>query len=135
MVARLNRVKAKRRPCEHEISGLQTLAETTEITAKPLRGLRRTTGHGPQGSSLTSGQQNGDQAPLSICECTWRVLDPNGSSVVAKLVESLGGLDKRPEGAQGGGSLAAFPRSYAGIPSATLADGETVRSQFLSLRH
>lgn len=54
MVARLNRVQAKRRPCEHEISRLQTLAETTEITAKPLKGLRRTTGHGPQGSSLNA---------------------------------------------------------------------------------
>jgi hypothetical protein len=47
MVARLNRVQAKRPPCEHEISGLQSVAETTEITAKPLKDLPSTTGHGP----------------------------------------------------------------------------------------
>jgi hypothetical protein len=43
MVAPLNRVQAKRRPCEHEISGLQSLAETVEITAKPLERLRALT--------------------------------------------------------------------------------------------
>src|ERR1700739_840224 len=52
MVAPLNTMQAKRRPCKHEISGLQNLAETTEITAKPIKGLRSTTGQGPQGTGF-----------------------------------------------------------------------------------
>src|ERR1700722_6835929 len=67
MVARLNRVQAKRRPCQHEISGLQTLAETTEITAKPLKGLRRTAGHGPQGSRLHARAVDGNGQSTGVC--------------------------------------------------------------------
>ena len=67
MVAPLNRVQAKRRPCEHEISGLQSLAETMEITAKPLERLRGTTSHGPQGSSLYARAVDGNGQDTGVC--------------------------------------------------------------------
>jgi hypothetical protein len=67
MVAPLNRVQAKRRACEHEIFGLQSLAETAEITAKPLKGLRGTTGHSPQGSSLHAHAVDGNGQGTGVC--------------------------------------------------------------------
>src|ERR1700756_267405 len=67
MVAPLNRVQAKRRPCEHEISGLQSLAETMEITAKPLERLRGTISHGPQGSSLHARAVDGNGQGAGVC--------------------------------------------------------------------
>jgi hypothetical protein len=66
MVASSNRVQAKRRPREHEISGLQSLPETTEITFKPLEGLRGT-GHGPQSSSLHVHAVDGNGQGTGVC--------------------------------------------------------------------
>ena len=54
------------------------------------------------------------------------------------LEKPLGGLDWRPEGPSRW-LVPLSPRAllllYAEIPPATLANAETVRSQFLSLRH
>src|ERR1700757_4884294 len=67
MVAALNRMQAKRRPCEQEISRLESLAETTKIAAKPLKGLRGATGHSPQGASLHARAVDGNGQRTGVC--------------------------------------------------------------------
>jgi hypothetical protein len=56
MVAGPNRVRAKRRSCEHEISWLESLAETAEVAAKPLKGLKLADEHDEFSWSRLSGE-------------------------------------------------------------------------------
>src|SRR5260370_12486785 len=94
MVAALNRVQAKRRSCEHQISGLQSLAETTEIIAKPLKRLRSTTRHGPQGSSLHAYAVDGNGQCTGVCPIFERgrlkVLREDRTGVDAVISTELG---------------------------------------------
>src|SRR5258708_39402022 len=94
MVAALNRVQAKRRSCEHQISGLQSLAETPEIIAKPLKRLRSTTRHGPQGSSLHTYAVDGNGQCTGVCPIFERgrlkVLRDDRTGVDAVVGDELG---------------------------------------------
>jgi len=52
MVTCLNGVQTERGSPKHEISWFQSVAETTEITPKPLNGFPGTTSHRPQASAF-----------------------------------------------------------------------------------